>query len=131
MARSQRSILRYSDCFKQKVVNEIEQEGLTLSQAARRYGIKGSETIQKWIAKLGKNHLLNKIVRVETRSEKDRIRELEAENTRLKLALADAVLHRDVLEKVVQLAEEHYQADLKKNSGKVLSGKSGRKKGIQ
>ncbi|MGG5903998.1 transposase, partial [Sphingobacterium daejeonense] len=52
--------IRYSFGFKQKVVREIEEEGLSLSQARRRYGIKGSQTIQVWLEKFGKNHLFNK-----------------------------------------------------------------------
>lgn len=62
--------IRYSFGFKQKVVQEIEEEGLSLSQARRRYGIKGSQTIQVWLEKFGKNHLLNKTVRIEMKEKK-------------------------------------------------------------
>ena len=41
MAKQQKTTIRYSISFKQKVVKEIEEEGLNLSAAARRYGIKG------------------------------------------------------------------------------------------
>jgi len=117
MAKEQKTIVRYSISFKQKVVQEIEEEGLSFSQAARRYGIKGGETLQKWVVTFGKNHLLNKIVRVEMKDEKDRVKELEAEIKRLKLALADAVLAKDALETLVEIVDEHYQTDVKKNLG--------------
>ena len=109
--------IRYSFGFKQMVVREIEEEGLSLSQARRRYGIKGSQTIQVWLEKFGKNHLLNKIVRIEMKEEKDRIKELEAEVKRLKLALADSVMAKDILQTVIKIADEHYGSDLKKNFG--------------
>lgn len=117
MAKEQKTTLRYSISFKQKVVQEIEEEGLSFSQAARRYGIRGGQTLQKWVLTFGKNHLLNKIVRVEMKGEKDRVKELEAEIKKLKIALADAVLAKDALETLVEIVDEHYQTDVKKNLG--------------
>ncbi|HEU4553405.1 MAG TPA: transposase, partial [Chitinophaga sp.] len=75
MAKQQRVIVRYSISFKQKVVKEVES-GLGIEEARRRYGIKGTYTIQQWLKKFGKNHLLNKIVRIEMKGEQDRIKEL-------------------------------------------------------
>lgn len=114
-------MIRYSISFKQKVVREIEEEGLSLSEASRRYGIKGGETIQNWLRKFGKNHLISKIVRVEMKGEKDRLKELEVELKRVKLALADATLKNDVLETIITLASDHYQTDIKKNLGQQPS----------
>lgn len=47
MTMHQKRILRYSISFKQKVVREIEKEGLSIGSAARRYGITGGSTVQK------------------------------------------------------------------------------------
>lgn len=123
MTKQQRTITRYSISFKQKVVKEIEEEGLTISQAARRYGITGGSTIQNWLRKFGRNHLLNKIVRVEMKGEKDRVKDLEAENKKLKIALADATMAKYALETLVDIVDEHYQTDVKKNLGQQLSKK--------
>jgi transposase-like protein len=131
MTKQQRTITRYSISFRQKVVREIEEEGLALSEAARRYGIKGGGTIQKWLIKFGKNHLLNKIVRVEMKGEKDKVKELEAEVKRLKIALADVSLEKYALETLVDIVDEHYQTDVKKNLGQQLSKGEGKKKNIQ
>jgi len=60
MSNSQRIIRRYSIAFKQKVVSEIESGKLNVSQAQKLYDITGAQTIQNWICKFGKNHLLNK-----------------------------------------------------------------------
>lgn len=129
MGKQQKETVRYSISFKQKVVREIEEEGLTFLQIRRRYGIKGGNTIQNWVRKFGKNHLLNKIVRVEVKGEKDRVKELEAEIKKLKMALADATMERHVLEKLIEIVDEHYQTDVKKNLGPQSSKGATRKKG--
>jgi len=98
------------------VVKEIE-EGEGLEYVRKKYGIAGYGTISNWIRKFGKNHLLNKIVRIETMKEKDRLKTLEQENNKLKLALADAYMAKDCLEGVIKMANEEYQTDLKKNFG--------------
>ena len=109
-----REQVRYSISFKQKVVKEVES-GLAIEAVRRRYDIGGGSTIQKWIRQFGKNHLLNKIVRVETRDEKDRVKELEAEVKKLKLALADSMLENRALETLIEIVDEHYDTDVKKN----------------
>ena len=121
MTRQPRTIIRYSISFKQKVVKEIEEGGLGIAEAGRRYGIKGGGVIQNWIKQFGKNHLLNKIVRVEVRGENDRVKELEAEIKKLKIALADATMEKHVLEKLIGTVNEHYQTDVKKNLGQPPS----------
>jgi transposase-like protein len=128
MTKQRRTITRYSISFKQKVVREIEEEGLGISEASRRYGIKGGSTIHKWLIKFGKNHLLNKIVRVEMKGEKDRVKELEAEVKKLKIALADATMEKYALETLVNIVDEHYQTDVKKNLGQQLSKGVAKKK---
>jgi transposase-like protein len=125
MTKGKRKFIRYSISFKQKVVSEIEQEGLLISEANRRYGIGGAETINKWLKELGKQHLLNTVIRVETKDEKDRLLELEKENKKLKLALADAYLSRDCAEEVIKQAGKLYGTDLKKKFCTRVSDHSG------
>lgn len=117
MSREQKVSIRYSISFKQKVVREVEEEGIGINAVQRRYGIKGGSTVNKWIKQFGKNHLLNKIIRIEMKGEKDRTRELEREIKKLKEALADAYLARECAEKIIELANEEYKTDLKKNFG--------------
>jgi transposase len=86
----------YSEAFKFQIVSELESGELTcVAQARRKYGISGAMTIHKWLRKYGKNHLLAKVVRVEKPEERDRLKELQKENERLKKALADT--HMDSL----------------------------------
>ena len=68
---------KYSTAFKQKVISEIESGKLTIAEARRIYDIKSQQTIYEWLRKYGKNHLIKKIVRVEMKDEKDKLKELE------------------------------------------------------
>ena len=115
MSKVTRPVLRYSISFQQKVVRELEEEGMTIISAKRRYGIKGSQTIQKWIRKFGKHHLLNKIVRIETMEEKDQLKKMQEEIRRLKIALADSLMAQKCLETVIDEANREYGTDLKKS----------------
>lgn len=122
MSKSNFLIKRYSISFKRKVVNEIELEGLSLSEASRRYGITGGSTIRNWLTQLGREHLRNTVIRVEMKGEQDRLREMEKEIQKLKAALADAYLARDCAEEVIRQASDIYQTDLKKKfAGSVSS----------
>lgn len=128
MTKERKTVIRYSISFKQKVVNEIEQEGLSIVDARRRYDIRGGQTIQQWLRSFGKNHLLNKVIRVEMKDEKDRLKELEAENQRLKALLGKAAMEKDVLETLIDVVNKHYQTDVKKNLGPQSSkGQTGKK----
>ena len=127
MENGQRVFHRYSLAFKQKVVSEIERGELKIGDAQKIYDIRGNDTIQSWIRKLGKNHLLNKVVRIEMKDEKARIKELEKQVKGLESALAQSHVKNIALESLIECAEEHYQADFKKNFGGKGLGK-GRKK---
>lgn len=86
----------------------------------RKYGIGGIATVQNWVKLYGKHHLLTKIVRVETMNEKDRLKELEAENKKLKVKLAETYMAKDCLEELINMANDIYKTDLKKNFGTRL-----------
>lgn len=119
-----RPVIKYSLSFKQEVVLEIEEQGLSHLEASRRYGIKGSMTIKKWIVKFGKDHLVNKVIRIEMKGEANQQKRLEAELRRLKEAYADLSLKHQCAEKVIELANEELKIDLKKSFGTDVSSSS-------
>lgn len=116
MSISDKRIIRYSISFKRQVVNELE-EGATIAFVQRKYGIKGGSTIQHWLRKFGKSHLLNKVIKVQTVEEKDQLKAMQEEIKRLKTALADAYLEKRCLETLIDEANKAYKTDLKKNFG--------------
>lgn len=111
---SGRTVKRYSLAFQQKVVSEIESGQLTISQAKKLYDIRGGQTVQSWLKKLGKSHLLNTVIRIETSDELSRLKALERQNRQLESALAQAHLKIVTLESVVDAANQVYGEDLKK-----------------
>lgn len=119
----EKTIIRYSNSFKLMIVREIE-DGHTFEAVRKKYGIAGGSTIQMWVKKYGKHYLLNKTVRIETMTEKDRLKELEAENKKLKLKLAETYMAKDCLEELIKMANEQYRTDLKKNFGTLSQSNS-------
>jgi transposase-like protein len=102
----QRTFLRYSRAFKQKVVDEIEAGEVTIAKAKQIYDISGSNTIQKWLKEFGKNHLLNRVIRVEMKNEKDKFKEQEKKIKELQAALSEAHLQLIKLHSTIKVMEE-------------------------
>ena len=95
-----RTVVFYSEAFKRHVVEQLESGKIaSLGEANARFGIAGAMTVRRWLRKYGKNHLLPRIVRVETPDERDALKDLKKEVADLKRALADshmeAVLYRN------------------------------------
>jgi transposase len=87
------SAIRYSEAFKLQVLRELEDGRFeTRAAAYRAYGIRGNGTIENWAAKYGKNHLIGKVIRVETPKEVNENRELRKRVRELERALSDAHL---------------------------------------
>ena len=121
MIKRDRKVIRYSNCFKLQVVEDIETNGLSIEDCRRKYGIRGTSTIQGWLKNFSKNHLLNKVIRVETRDELDELNRLRAENKALKEAYAELALNHKCSEKVIEVADEMFNLDLKKKYERELS----------
>jgi transposase-like protein len=86
-----RSVVRYSEAFKLQVVRELEQGRFgSVAEARRAYGVRGSATVDAWIRRFGKDHLLGKVVRVMKADERAEVEALRKQVRELKAALADA-----------------------------------------
>lgn len=86
-----RSVVRYSEAFKLQVVRELEQGRFgSVGEARRAYGVRGSATVDAWIRRFGKDHLLGKVVRVMKADEQAEVQALRKQVRELKAALADA-----------------------------------------
>jgi len=119
--QEQRTVHRYSQAFKHKVVSEIENGILTVSQARSLYGISGQGTIAYWMRRLGKAHLLNKVVHIAMSDEPNRVKQLEKEKQALESALAQAQLKIIVLESTIKVLEEEAGVTVKKSTDTASS----------
>ena len=81
--------IRYKEEQIIRILKEVEN-GISVSEVCRKYGV-AEQTVYRWRSKYGG---------LET-SELQRLRELEAENSRLKRIVAQQSLDIDVLKEVV------------------------------
>lgn len=107
-------VKRYSRAFRQKVVKEIEEGKITISGAQKLYNIGSLHTIQNWVKRMGMNHLLTKVVRIEEADEQQEILVIRKEKRELESALAQAHLKIVCLEKILEIAGREYGEDFKK-----------------
>ena len=88
-----RTAIRYSEALKLQVLRELEEGRFASREAAKRaYGIRGQGTIESWAVKYEKNHLIGKVIRVETAKEVSELKVLRKRVKDLEKALADAHL---------------------------------------
>lgn len=121
----QRIVRRYSACFKQQVVAELENGRFDSIEAARRYyEIGGSMTIQKWLKRLGRNHLKPKVVRVEAPDEADRIKQLQQQVAQLERALGQTQARNVLNEQYLRLACEQLGEDMESFTKKCAGRRS-------
>jgi transposase-like protein len=71
------------------IVRELESGDIAYEAIRRKYGIKGSSTVQKWARKYGKGDL-GKIIRVEIPKEVNERQQMKLRIKALEKALADA-----------------------------------------
>lgn len=124
----QHIIRRYSACFKQQVIRELEQGRFSsVEQARLHYEIGGKVTIRNWLKRYGRNDLQAKVVRVEKPDEADRIRELKRQVLELQQALgqtqAQNVLNAAHLELACEQLGLDVEAFKKKFAGKQSVGR--------
>lgn len=117
--------IRYSEAFKRQVVDEIAQGKYTTSYNARQaYGIRGGDTVNRWISKYGRDDLLPKRIRIETMKEKDQLKEARKRIRDLEAALADAHIDQCLEHAFLEIACERMDTDLadfKKKNALTLS----------
>ena len=126
----QRRVMRYSEAFKRQVVEELESGVVSsVSEAQRRYGIRGAATIAKWIRRLGRNHLLAKVVRVETPDEQREIERLRRQVRELEHALAETRMKELLAEAFFEIVCKEQGLDLEAQKKKADAGLSRRRLG--
>jgi transposase len=99
-------VIRYSEAFKIRVIEELEG-GRFRSQAEARefYGL-GNVTIRRWLLKYGRNHLVKRVVRVETADERDQLKALKKKVREQEKALAHAMVEKVLSESFLEIACE-------------------------
>jgi transposase-like protein len=113
----------YSMSFKLQVVQEIERGQLTVTEAAKKYGIQNRTTVVQWLRKFGNFDWENKTPFTMSKSPEQKIMELEAKVKLLekqKSFLERQAFVADkkaiIFDMMIDIAEEEYKIDIRKNS---------------
>lgn len=113
----------FSEDFKLKIVREYESGEYSVSELGIIYDI-ASQNIYEWIYKYS-NYNKKSIQVVEMKdSQADKLKRMEARIKELERAVGQKQMNIDYLEKMIELAKEHYDIDIKKNSNTLHSGGS-------
>lgn len=111
----------YSEDFKLKIVKFYETGEHSVCELEKIYDI-SNPTIYKWIYKYSKyNKKSVKVVEFKN-SEMSKINEMQARIAELEQALGQKQMNIDYLEKMIELAKQEYDIDIKKNSNTPQSG---------
>jgi transposase len=113
----------YSMSFKLQLVQEIERGQLTVTEAAKKYGIQNRTTVVQWLRKFGNFDWENKTPFTMSKSPEQKIMELEAKVKLLekqKSFLERQAFVADkkaiIFDMMIDIAEEEYKIDIRKNS---------------
>lgn len=113
----------YSMSLKLQIVQEVERGELSTFEATKKYGIQGHDTVLKWLRKFGNFDWENQSPMNMPKTPEQRIMELEAKVKLLekqKAFLEQQAFVADkkaiIFDMMIDLAEEEYKIDIRKNS---------------
>ncbi len=114
---------RFSEDFKIKIVHQYERGEMSVRELERYYQV-GNPTIYRWIYKYS-DYNKKEIQVVEFKnSQMNKIKELEERIKELERAVGQKQMQVDYLEKMIDLAKEEFNIDIKKNSNTPQSSGS-------
>jgi len=120
-----KSISRYfSESFKLKKVREIECNLVSVLEVSREYEV-SSTAVYKWLDKysLYRKRQVRQVI--EPMSDTQKIKDLKAKIKELEQMVGQKQIQLEFKEKMIELAEQMYQVDIKKKLGTKLSSGSG------
>lgn len=113
----------YSDEFKRKVVSEYERGTMSVPQLANFYDI-AYAVIYRWIYKYSDYNKKNVVVVEMKNSQLKKLEALEQKVKELERMVGQKQIMIDYLEKMIDLAQENFAIDIKKNFNTPHSGGS-------
>lgn len=116
---------KYSDEFKKGIVADFESGQYSVSQLERLHGV-ANQSIYNWIYKFSTfNEKGTRIIEMENSSTK-RVKDLEIRVRELEAAVGRKQIMIDYLEKMMDIAKDELDIDIKKNFATQPSTGSGK-----
>jgi transposase-like protein len=109
----------FSESARKAIVEEIDN-GLSKSEAARKYGVSPT-SIYNWLALYSKHYKTALVTVVEHASDSNKVKRLEAELEQVYALLGRSKAENLLLNKVIEKADESLGTELKKNLDTLLS----------
>lgn len=107
----------FSESIRKSVVRDIENGKCSVVQASKELGV-SSQSIYRWIYRFSRHLIKNRVMVVEDKSEAYRSQDLEKRIKELEAALGRKQIEVELLNQIIELANEEYKTDLKKNLSK-------------
>jgi len=118
--------IRYSKGFKMQCVREVESGKSCAFGVQRKYKIKGTATVMRWVRQLGSGRY-GKIIRVEKADEVNETAQLRSELRRAKEALADTHMELALEQAFLAVACEELDQSLEDFKKKHAGGRRTRR----
>jgi transposase-like protein len=118
--------IRYSKGFKMQCVREVETGKNCAYAVQRKYKIKGTATVMRWVRQLGSGRY-GKIIRVEKAHEVNETSQLRGELRRVKEALADTHMELALEQAFLAVACEELDQDVEGFKKKHAGGRPTRR----
>ncbi len=120
-------VIRYSHGFKMQAVREVENGEGSAWTVTRKYNIKGTNTVMRWVRQFGSGKY-GKIIRVEKADELNEAARLRIQLRRAKEALADAhmelALEKAFLAVACEQLDQTVEGFKKKRAGRPRTRRS-------
>lgn len=129
LSLTERQRRKFSSNFKKEKVREIELGHSKVSDICKAYQVSDT-SVYRWIEKFGSQKYKPERTIVESKSDTKKLLELQKKVAELERLIGQKQITIDFQEKMLDLAEQYYQVDIKKKiSGlpSVITGKSGKK----
>lgn len=104
----------FSEVVRKQAVSDVESGKITVREISRDLMV-SEQAIYKWIYRYSRYLMKNKVMVVEDQSEKSKTKELEARLRQVEAALGRKQMEVDFLSKMIDLANEEYKLNIKKN----------------
>lgn len=129
MSVSERRRRSFSTNFKKEKVRELELDRIKVSDICKAYEVSNS-AVYKWLYLYGKEKNKPERTIVERKSDTKKLLELQKKVAELERAVGQKQILIDFQSKLIELAEDYYQIDIKKKftgSPSDITGKTEKK----
>lgn len=122
---AERSLRSFSDAFKKQKVRELESGRTTVIEICRQYEVSRT-SVFRWMRKFGVMGKKKERVIIESESDTRQLLALKKRIAELERLIGQKQILLDFKDKMIELAEEEYQIDIKKKFSEKRSDTSGK-----